>query len=68
MNTIASFRLCTLTDQELIEKVDQLTDEMCQTQKIPSRHVPARPDKDYDLLVGELLVRFDKLVNPEDAD
>lgn len=25
---------------------------------IPPRHIPARPDEDFDLLVGELVVRF----------
>ena len=58
MNGIVSFRLCTLSDEELIEKVDQGTDEMYKTGKIPARHIPARPDQDYDLLVGELILRF----------
>lgn len=58
MNSLVSFRLCKLSDEELLEKVDQLTDEMYQTGKIHARHIPARPDQDYDLLVGELLVRF----------
>ena len=61
MNSILSFRKCTLTNDQLIEKVDQLTDEMYKTGKIPCRQIPARPDKDYDLLVGELLVRFKEL-------
>lgn len=30
---------------------------MYQTGKLPTRHIPARPDEDYDLLVGELLQR-----------
>ena len=58
MNGIVSFRLCTLTDSDLAKKVDSLTDEMYLTGKIHSRHVPARPDNDYDLLVGELVKRF----------
>lgn len=58
MNAITSFRLCKLTDEELIQKVDQLTDEMFQNQIVPTRHIPARPNQDYDLLVGELLLRF----------
>lgn len=44
--------------RELIKKVDEMTDEMYQTGKILYRHIPARPNGDYDLLVGELLIRF----------
>lgn len=58
MNQITTFRLCTLSDAELIEKVDQETDKMFTTGKIPCRQIPARPDDDYDLLVGELILRF----------
>lgn len=58
MIAIAGFRLTTLTDDELMDKVDELTDEMYKTQKVHPRHVPARPDKDYDILIGELLLRF----------
>ena len=58
MNAIVSFRLCKLTDQELIERIDQQTDDMFRSQKLPARHIPARPDQDYDLLIGELLLRF----------
>jgi hypothetical protein len=62
MNTISTFRLCTLTDEELLKRVDYLTDEMYKTGKIPSRFIPARPDDDYDLLVGELIIRFSKKI------
>jgi hypothetical protein len=58
MNAIASFRQCTLSDEELIQKLDELTDKMFQEQKVPTRHIPARPNSDYDLLVGELLLRL----------
>ena len=58
MNGIVSFRLCKLSDEELLEKVDKMTDEMFQNREIPERHIPAKPDSDYDLLVGELIVRF----------
>jgi hypothetical protein len=59
MNTIVNFRKCTLTDQELLEKVDKLTDKMYTPPcKIPSRNIPARPNDDYDLLIGELILRF----------
>ncbi|MBO0947315.1 hypothetical protein [Fibrella forsythiae] len=65
MNAIVQFELCTLTNEELVQKVDQLTDQIYQTGKIPSRYIPARPNDDYDLLVGELCVRFAKLTNLE---
>ena len=58
MNAIVSFRLCTLSDEDLVKKIDEMTDEMYDTLKIPSRNIPARPDGDYDLLVGELCARF----------
>lgn len=58
MNTIATFRECTLSDNDLLEKVDELTDTIFKTQSVPTRHIPARPNEDYDLLVGELILRF----------
>ena len=64
MNAITSFRLCTLSDKDLLNKVDKLTDKIFTEQKIPSRHVPARPNEDYDLLVGELILRFNQLLKP----
>ncbi len=62
MNAIVQFRKCTLSNEDLIKKVDQMTDEVYKTGIIPSRHIPARPDNDYDLLVGELLLRFNELL------
>lgn len=62
MNTIATFRKCTLTDEELMNEVDRLTDKMYQDGRIPDRQIPARPNEDYDILVGELILRFGKLV------
>ena len=64
MNDIVRFRLCTLTDEELLDKVDKLTDEMFTTQKVPSRHIPARPNEDLDLLIGELIFRHWQIVKP----
>ena len=61
MNALASFRLCKLHSLELIDKLDNQTDEMFKTQQIPTRHIPTRPDSDYDLLVGELILRFKEL-------
>lgn len=62
MNAIVQFRKCTLTDRELLEKVDKMTDNIYETGKIPPRCVPARPNDDYDLLVGELVVRFSEKI------
>ena len=62
MNTMVTFSLCTLSDEELVKKVDKLTDEMFQKQEVPTRNIPAEPNNDYDLLVGELLIRFSNQV------
>jgi len=63
MNGIVSFRLCKLSDEELCRRVDEGTDEMFKSGKIPVRHIPAQVDNDYDLLVGELVQRFMELKN-----
>ena len=66
MNTIASFRKCTLSNNDLLQKVDTLTDEMFKTLDVPTRHIPARPNDDYDLLIGELLMRVtDKWISTD---
>ena len=61
MNAIVSFRECTLTNEELIRKVDKAIDRMYDTGKVPTRNIPARPNDDFDLIAGELLVRFSEL-------
>jgi hypothetical protein len=62
MNAIASFRLCKLSTEDLIDKIDSQTDNIFKDYKVPTRHIPARPDQDYDLLIGELILRVrDKL-------
>jgi hypothetical protein len=58
MNQIARFRRCTLSDMELLRKVDEITDNIYKTGQIPTRHIPAEPNNDYDLLVGELILRM----------
>ena len=68
MNTIATFRLCTLTDGELVSKIDGLVDEMYQNNKVPRINIPARPDKDFDLLIGELLLRFIELAKERSGE
>jgi|GEM_PF-2708606 len=65
MNAIVKFGLCTLSDHELLRKVDQMTDNIYKTGKIPMRHIPARPNDDYDLLVGELVSRYVEMLNKE---
>jgi len=61
MNGITQFRKTTLSNEELILKIDSLTDEMFKNQKVPTRHIPAQPNEDYDILIGELLLRFKEL-------
>lgn len=67
MNALCSFKLCTLSNEELIKLVDEKTDQMFQNQKVPVRHIPARPNSDYDLLVGELINRFGGIVDKEES-
>lgn len=61
MNAIVSFRKCTLTNEDLIQKVDKAIDNMYESGKIPTRNIPARPNEDFDLTAGELLIRFSEL-------
>ena len=58
MSDICSFGLCKLSDEELIEKVDRMTYEMYESGEIPYIHTPENPGEDYDLLVYELMLRF----------
>ena len=63
MNAICQFRKCTLKDEELAREIERITDEMySKTHEVPMKQIPARPDKDYDLLIGELLIRFRELI------
>ena len=62
MNKIVQFRLCKLSDEELVKRVDKAVDKIYQTGKIPTRNIPARPNEDFDLLVGELIVRFSECI------
>jgi len=66
MNNLVKLTECTLTDQELIQKVDQGTDQMYRARRIPDMCIPARPNEDYDLLVGELILRFAKMKKHDD--
>lgn len=55
---LVNFRLCTLSDKELAKKVSEKLFDMYEKGTVPSRNIPARPDEDFDLLVGELIYRF----------
>jgi len=58
MRVTVQFRKCTLKDQELIEKIDGMTDQIFIKKEVPLRYFPGKPNEDYDLLVGELIMRF----------
>ncbi len=59
---IAQFRLCTLSNNQLIKAVaDGLIEMYTEPTKVPTRQIPARPDKDFDLLVAEMIIRFAEL-------
>lgn len=56
---LIQFRKCTLTDKPLAEAVAAGLTKMYQKPvSVPPRQIPARPDEDFDLLVGEMVVRF----------
>jgi hypothetical protein len=63
---LIQFRLCTLTNRELAEAVAEGLERMYDKGEVPTRHIPARPDADFDLLVGELVVRFLGAVEGDD--
>ncbi len=62
----------TLSDEELLKKVDKMTDKIYAVNdsvRLPShiyRHIPARPNEDYDLLVGRLIRKFQQLQKEKD--
>lgn len=62
---LVNFRLCTLTDDELLSEIGQKLESLYCEGTI-KRHIPARPNEDFDLLIGELMVRFyeSKIPNP----
>lgn len=56
---LIQFRKCTLTDEQLAVQVAEGLQKMYTPPvTVPSRNIPARPDEDFDLLVGELVFRF----------
>lgn len=62
MNAIATFRKCTLSDEALIKKIDRAIDRMYEEGEIPMRHIPARPNDDLDIMIGELLLRYREII------
>lgn len=62
LNNLATIS-CTLSDQELAAKADQLIDELIKSGgKSFVMNIPARPNDDTDLIFAELNNRFKKLV------
>lgn len=59
---ICNFRKCTLSDDELLQAVSNHMEKLYQVGSIPCRHIPARPNEDFDLLVGELMIRLSETV------
>ena len=56
---LIQFRKCTLSDEDLAELVAECLCKMYEEPvSVPTRQIPARPNEDFDLLVGELVVRF----------
>lgn len=56
---LCGFRLCTLTDEELLQRIAFGLQAMySEPVSVPTRNIPARPNEDFDLLVGELMIRF----------
>jgi len=56
---LVQFRKCTLTDELLAEAVAAGLNKMySEPVSVPTRHIPARPDEDFDLLVGEMAIRL----------
>jgi hypothetical protein len=50
-----------MTDIELINRVDELIDDFCKNgnkSRLWTMHIPAKPDKDPDLVFSTLLERF----------
>lgn len=59
---------CTLSDQELIRRVDEWNGKLCRTKGGAwCLSVPSRPDVDPDMLIAELCKRFERMVEDEQA-
>lgn len=49
---------CTLSNDDLIDKIDNELQKMCFTRRVPLMSIPAKPNEDFDLMIAELLVRY----------
>lgn len=60
---------CTLSNEELAEKVSKGISELCKTGgKSFTMHVPARLNEDLDLIVSEMVSRFRDLAGAKKPD
>ena len=56
---LVQFRKCTIADRDLAEAVVKGMNEMyTDPVSVPTRQIPARPNEDFDLITGELIVRY----------
>ena len=56
---------CTLTDKELIELAHKEIRKMCETGGGSfTMRVPANPNKDTDIILSEIIMRFEKVITP----
>ena len=59
MNELSeSLRPCTLTDDQLTDKIDAIVESMVTKGEFPCVHVYADPNTEFDLMVDELILRF----------
>lgn len=54
---------CSLNDQQLINAVFHWCDDLCMGKRNWIMSIPAMPDEDPDMLIGELLSRFKQLMS-----
>lgn len=60
---------CTLSDQELIRRVDEWNSKLCKTKgEAWCLSVPARPDIDPDTLITELCKRFERMIKEKETE
>ena len=63
---LIQFRKCTLTDKQLAEAAAAWLERIYTPPiQVPVRNVPARPDEDFDLVIGELIYRFSQLIEQQ---
>lgn len=62
---IVNFRKCTLSDQELCSALSDCMQRLYNgANGIILRHIPARPNEDFDLLIGEAIYRLMQYSEP----